>query len=222
MGVRRGRHLTIVIVLAVLLASAAAGGLQAQELGRTFSPILTIDRERLFSGTLYGQRVNRELEEASQAMAAETRAIEQALEEEERQLTELRKTMPTDEFRALAAEFDQKVQSLRTEREQAESALRARIEAEQALFFDQIGPILGAVVRARGAVMIIDRRAVLLTAADVDITEDAITQIDSTLGDGDAASAPPDETQTVPDAPVVDTIPAPDSDSPEAGDETGQ
>jgi Skp family chaperone for outer membrane proteins len=222
MGVRRGKLLTITIALAAILASATPGAMRAQELGRVVSPILTIDRDRLFSGTLYGQRVNRELEEASQAMAAETRAIEQALEEEEQQLTELRQTMPADEFRVLAAEFDEKVQSLRIEREQAESALRARIEAEQNQFFDQIGPILGAVVRARGAVMIIDRRAVLLTAADVDITEDAIAQIDGTLGDGDAATAPPDDTLTAPEAPVVDTIPVPETDSPDADGATGQ
>lgn len=222
MGVRHRRHLTLIVVMAAFLAGAGAGVLQAQDLGRIVSPILTIDREQLFSGTLYGQRVNRELEEASTAMAAETRAIEKALEEEEQRLTDLRETLPTDEFRALATEFDQKVQALRSERELAESSLRDQIEAEQALFFDQIGPILGALVRARGAVMIIDRRAVLLTAADVDITEDAIARINDALGDGESAPGMPDESQATPDAPNADTIPAPEPAIPDSTDDTGQ
>ncbi|WP_281841603.1 OmpH family outer membrane protein [Sinisalibacter aestuarii] len=172
------------MLCAAIFVVAAPGMARAQELGRIVSPILTIDRDRLFSGTLFGQRVNRELEAESNAMAAETRAIEAALEDEEQQLTEQRPTLSTEEFRSLANAFDEKVQSLRAQREQAESGLRDRIEAAQAEFFDEIGPILGAMVRARGAVMILDRRAILLAATDIDITDEAIAQIDAVLGEG--------------------------------------
>jgi Skp family chaperone for outer membrane proteins len=210
MGLLRRSPLAMLVLVAALLAGVAPGALRAQELGRVVSPILTIDREQLFSGTLYGQRVNRELEAASTAMAAETRRIEADLEAEEQQLTDQRPTLSTEEFRALANAFDEKVQALRTERETAESGLRSQIEAAQAEFFDQIGPILGALVRARGAVMIVDRRAILLTAADVDITEDAIARIDAVLGDGTAPVDPEGAAPPEPDAAPVDTIPAPD------------
>jgi Skp family chaperone for outer membrane proteins len=203
-GVALFRVLVFGLVLALSLPVTAG----AQSLGRVISPILTIDRERLFSESAFGRRVNRELEAASSAMAAETRRIEAALEEEELRLTEQRETMEPEAFRELAREFDEKVQSLRREREMAEDNLRRQIEAAQAEFFERVGPILGEIVRERGAVLIIDRRAILLTAADIDITDDAIARSDSVLGDGDNTAPAPVEPEVDPEAPL-DIIPAP-------------
>jgi len=194
----------------------------AQDFGRVVSPILTLDREQLFAGTLYGQRVNRELEAASTAMAAETRAIEAALEAEEQALTEQRATMEPEGFRELASAFDDKVQALRAEREAAEADLLAQIEAAQLAFFNRIGPVLGQLVRDRGAVLIVDRRAVLLAATDIDATSAAIERIDAVLGDGgDLGGRAGVEQRPTTDTPApvedttgagaigVDTIPAP-------------
>lgn len=184
MGARRAVFLGLMLALGLGAAAVAPTSGTAQSLGRVVSPILTVDRDRLYAGTLYGQRINRELEAASAAMAAETRKIEQALEAEEKALTEQRATLEPEAFRALADAFDDKVEALRKEREAAETNIRQQIEAAQLAFFDRVGPVLGALVRERGAVMILDRRAILLTAADVDITEAAIARIDSVLGDG--------------------------------------
>lgn len=211
----------LVVVVLLLIAGGVSFGTRpakAQDFGRVVSPIVTLDRDRLFAGTLYGQRVNRELESASTAMAAETRAIEAALEAEELALTEQRKTLEPEAFRELASAFDDKVQALRAEREAAEADLLGQIEAAQTAFFNRIGPVLGQLVRERGAVLIVDRRAVLLSATDVDITSDAIARIDAVLGEGGDLGV---EVPTVPDAepptePVpdegavgVDSIPAP-------------
>ncbi|PIE08582.1 MAG: hypothetical protein CSA74_01565 [Rhodobacterales bacterium] len=174
-------------VAAVMLAGLVwllPGGAAAQEPARAVSPIVILDRDALFARTLYGQRINREIESASTAMATETREIEAALEEEERALTEQRATLTPEAFRARAAAFDQKVQALRSEREALEADFLAQIEAARNDFFARIGPVLGQLVRDRGAVVIIDRRAVLLAAADIDITTEAVGRIDATLGDG--------------------------------------
>lgn len=203
-------RLGLALLMSLALSLPLAGAARAQDLGRIVSPILTLDRDQLFSGTQYGQRINRELEAASQAMAAETRAIEAALEEEEKALTEQRATLEPEAFRELAQAFDDKVQNLRADRDEAETNLRAQIEAAQVEFFNRIGPILGALVRERGAVLIVDRRAILLAAADVDITSAAVARIDSVLGDGTQEDA----TTPEPDAPTeeapLDTIPAPE------------
>lgn len=217
------------VLLAVLLLTGgpvfwppATVSALAQDFGRVVSPILTLDREKLFAGTLYGQRVNRELEQASTAMAAETRAIETALEAEELALTEQRATMDADAFRELARAFDDKVQALRAERESAQADLVAQIEAAQADFFNRIGPVLGQLVRERGAVLIVDRRAVLLAATDVDITSAAIERIDAVLGEGGDLGgegptanegAAPAEAEGNGGAVGIDTIPAPQAGS---------
>jgi len=193
-----------------LWALAWPAATSAQDLGHVASPILTLDRDKLFQGTQYGQRVSRELEAASNSLAAETRRIEASLEEEEKALTAKRGTMAADEFRALADAFDQKVQSLRTEREQAQANMRKQVENAQLDFFNRIGPILGQFVRERGAVLIVDRRAILLAAADVDITQDAITRIDTVLGDGSALDQVTTPDLTAPTATPDTTTPTPD------------
>ncbi|GGD32003.1 OmpH family outer membrane protein [Sinisalibacter lacisalsi] len=208
MGGWLGFPRALALLLTLVFCLPAAGPAQAQALGRVISPILTVDRDRLFAETDFGQRVNRELEAASSAMAAETRKIEAALEEEERNLTQQRETLEPEAFRELARAFDEKVQALRQEREAAEANLRRQIEDAQATFFDRIGPILGTIVRERGAVLILDRRAILLSAADVDITDEAIARSDAVLGDGRDVDAPESPAEPDPVAPL-DSIPAP-------------
>lgn len=194
--------------LAAAILIAVPAHAPAQELGRVVSPILTLDRERLYAETEFGQRVSQELEAASNALAAETRRIEAALEEEEKSLTAQRETLTPEEFRKLADDFDEKVQSLRSEREQAQSNMQSQMETAQLDFFNRIGPVLGQLVRERGAVLIVDRRAVLLAAANVDITDAAILRIDAVLGDGTKASET--TAPAVEEAPGLDTIPAPE------------
>lgn len=210
------RRFLIVLVLALAGAGLGLTGPgAAQDLGRVVSPILTLDRDALFDGTLFGQRVNREIEAASAAMATQTREIEAALEEEELALTGQRAALEPEAFRELARAFDEKVQALRADRDAAAANLRAQITAAQADFFDQIGPILGAIVRERGAVLIVDRRAILLSAANVDITEEAVSRIDALLGDGVDAPLEAEPAPTATDTPL-DQIPAPDAPAAEA------
>ena len=56
-------------------------------------------------------------------------------------------------------------------------------------YFEKIGTVLGAIVRERGGVVILDRRAILLTTQNIDITDVAIDRIDAQLGDGSLGQA---------------------------------
>ncbi|MDA5094878.1 OmpH family outer membrane protein [Aliiroseovarius sp. KMU-50] len=148
------------------------------------SPVLTVDRDRLFTGSLFGKRVLAEVEEERARLATEARKVDAALAAEEKDLTEQRKQLSSEEFRALADAFDAKVQALRNERPAQELAFTQMFEREQQSYFEKIGPILGDVVRERGGVVIVDRRVILLTTQNIDVTDEAIARIDAVLGDG--------------------------------------
>lgn len=158
------------------------------------SQILAVDRDRLFSGSLYGRRILAELEKERSRLALEARKVEAALAAEEKSLTEQRSKLTPEAFRILADEFDDKVQSLRDERPVLEQEFKRRFETERNSFFEKVGPILGQVVRELGGIMIIDRRAILLTTQKIDITDESIQRIDLVLGDGraDTQSDDPD------------------------------
>ena len=164
--------------------SVTSAGAHAQELGRAVSQIVTIDRQSLFSDTQYGRRVVQTVEVERQRLATETRKVEAALLQEERDLTAKRAEMTPEAFRALAKAFDEKVQALRAEGTTREQDFVSTLERQQVEFFEQVGPILGQLVRELGAVVILDRRAILLTTQNIDITKLAVQRIDEVLGDG--------------------------------------
>jgi Skp family chaperone for outer membrane proteins len=158
-----------------------AGGLgHAQEIGG----VLVVDQERLFQDSAFGKRVLSELEGESQAEAAENRRIEAELRAEEQLLTDERPTMSPEDFRIKADAFDEKVQRIRAERDASLIALEALGEDERSRFFQNAAPILADILRERGGAVLMDRRAVLILADQIDITSEAIERIDAAIGDG--------------------------------------
>ncbi|MBF9033797.1 OmpH family outer membrane protein [Rhodobacterales bacterium HKCCE2091] len=146
--------------------------------------ILVLDQDRFFAESAYGRRAQSELDSAGQTLAAENRRIEADLTAEELDLTERRETLPREEFVALAEDFDQRVEQIRSEQDAKARALTAAADAARQRFFELAVPVLLDLVRDRGAAVILDSRTVLLSAETVDITEAAIARIDEALGDG--------------------------------------
>ena len=173
-----------VLALAVVLAGPAA----AQDAITVPSPILTIDQERLFAETQLGRRSSAEIAAAAAALAEENRRIEDDLRAEEISLTERRAMMSADEFSALADAFDEKVQTLRAEQDAKARALAEREAEARQSFFVEVGEILSDIVREEGAVAILDRRDVFLSADRIDITDEAIARINDAAEADDGAT----------------------------------
>ncbi len=177
----------------------------AQDLGQVVSPILLVDRERLYAQSDFGQRTAAMLESERARMEAETRKIEDDLKAEEQALTEARKTLSPEEFRARADAFDAKVVALRRERDQAQESLLAEFDKARARFLQQVGPILATILREHGALVMLDRRVALLAANQIDITDEAIRRIDAALADVDPALPEAQEEAPAPQDPPADS-----------------
>lgn len=171
------------ICVALTLSGPVVG--QAQEVR---SPILTIDSERLYSGSAFGLRVLKDIEAQTNALAEENRTLEIQLETEERALTDQRAGMTASEFRALADAFDARVQAIRRDREAKSRAIAAQLEVNRDRFLNAALPVLEAIMREAGAAVVLEQRSVFISANAIDITDAAITQVDAVLGDG--AEAP--------------------------------
>ncbi len=187
----------VAVCIALGLAGLGAGGATAQDelnmgtppSGPVRSPVLTIDPDVLFQESLFGQRVMAQVEEETAAFATENRRIEQALTEEEQNLTTRRPTMDVEAFRAAAAAFDDRVQAIRQARDAKERSLE-RIEIEgRDRFLTAAQPVLGRLMLERGAAVILDRRSVFLGFGAIDVTEEALEAIDAEIGDGSSLGA---------------------------------
>jgi len=170
----------LVLIAWVALLAPAAG---AQEQGTIPSPILTIDQDRLFAETRPGLRSLRAIEDEADALADENRRIEMELRAEEVALTEERGSLDPAAFADLADAFDAKVQRIRAEQDAKARDLAQKQDDARQSFFIEVGGILSEIVRERGAVMILDRRDVFLSADAIDITDDAIARINATAED---------------------------------------
>ncbi len=167
--------------LAVLIAALALpAGAQSPQIELP-APVLIIDADRLLAESAFGRAAAGEIEAAVRQLAEENRRIEAELLAEERALTARRAELSPEAFRPLADAFDTKVERLRAEQDEKERALAELGEAGRQRFFAETVPILSAIVRERGALVLLERREVFLSADAIDITDEAIARIDAAL-----------------------------------------
>ena len=159
------------------------GGL---ELGVVISPVLTIDRERVFRDSAFGRRVATENQGRRENLAAENRQIESELAAEEQDLTQRRSTLPAEDFRILADAFDQKVQETEKTQLGKERVFAETRDREWDSFWTTAVPVLEGLMLESGAFVILDRRSVFISVSVVDVTEKTIALIDETIGAGPA------------------------------------
>jgi len=217
----RARLVGAVAGLAFAAVAATVGAQETDEFPvpniqdeQVSAPLLTVDFERLFVQSAFGQRIAQDFTEARDNLANENRRIAAALRQEELALTEQRATMAPDVFRTEAEAFDAKAQGIRRAQDAKETALNEMLSDGRDQFLSVTRPILGQLMIDSGAVAILDRQSVLLSLSSVDITDEAVSRINAAIGDGsiDAADVTP-----VPEiAPAITPEP-----TPEGGADTG-
>lgn len=191
------------------LVALLAGPVAAQVPTLSGSPVVTLDQDRLFTESRFGRSVLARNEADEAALAAENRKLEAALEAEERSLTDLRQRMEPSEFRKLADEFDLRVEEVRRAQEARFRTLARQRDDDRQKFIETALPVLGQLMSEMGAVVILDRSAIVLSFDRIDITDDAIARLDVELGDGAPDAAPLSDP-----APAAEPEPAPPSPAP--------
>jgi Skp family chaperone for outer membrane proteins len=165
----------------IFVSVSLCTGASAQDIGVQLSQVLVVDSERVLRASQAGQKITADLEARLQALVAENRRIEAVLVAEELDLTQKRPTMDPVTFRALADAFNIRVQEIRATQDAKQQELQQLRDAENQSFMSSITPVLAAIARERGALVIVERRSVLLSADSIDITEQAIALINAQI-----------------------------------------
>lgn len=208
----------LAVILGLCGAMPGAGFAQGNpaidtfEPGRVQSPVLTVDSERLFLDSLFGQRIIAQIQIETEAFNAEQRRLEAALTEEERSLTLRRPAMSVEDFRAEADDFDTRVQSIRNAQDAKQRSLQLMLGQGREQFLSVATPTLGRLMIESGAAVLMDRRNVIISATAVDVTDAAIAAINAAIGDGasDGASDGADIGPGLDGAGPPDSNPAPE------------
>lgn len=182
----RRRGLAGLVILALLAAPVVA-----QEPTVTTVPagtLLTLDQERLFTESAFGQASMDREAEAARVLEAENTRIEAELIAEEQDLTTRRATLPADEFAALATAFDEKVVRIRAEQDAKVRDLARVRDGDRQAFLRAVVPVLGEIMGEKGAAAILDKTIVIISLTALDVTDEAILRVDAVL---DAGPVPP-------------------------------
>ncbi len=142
----------------------------------------TLDQDALFRNSLFGQRVLQEVSDESELLLAKELSLQSELESEEQSLTVKRKTIGTEEFKKLAAAFDEKVQKIRSETTEARINLNKYSDDERNRFFQIALPILVQLSEELGLSTLLDHRMVILSLKD--ITDIAVDSVNKAIGNG--------------------------------------
>jgi Skp family chaperone for outer membrane proteins len=142
----------------------------------------TIDQDALFRESQFGQRVLQEVNEESELLLAKELLLQSELETEEQSLTVKRKIIGTEEFKKLAAEFDEKVQKIRSETTEARINLKKYSDEERNRFFQIVFPILLELSEEFGLSTLLDHRMVILSLKDM--TGVAVDRVNKAIGNG--------------------------------------
>lgn len=180
------------LIFSALLATAGPCLAQDAPASVLRSPVLTVDQEQLFNESDYGKAMLAALEDEREALTMENRRIEADLIAEEQDLTEERPKMTPAEFRERAAAFDARVVEIRQAQDRKLRVLNERRDETQKQFYAAALPIVAELVRERGAVLVLESQSVILSAQQIDITQDVIARLDQRVlsGDEDSTSAP--------------------------------
>ena len=148
------------------------------------SVLFTVDMSKLLRSSDFGKNIITVNNAARQNLQNENNNLEEKLLIEEKELSELRKTLSIDEFRPKALEFDKKVTIIRKGQREKEENLNKKVRREETDFFKKIYPILYELMIERGGLVLIDQRNAILWDNSVDLTDDAIAVINRVLGSG--------------------------------------
>jgi len=173
-------------LLAGLAAAIATGPVRAQPEPR----LLVISRKRVLRETAAGRALTEAEAEIRDAFQDRVEAAKRALEAREAELARLRGTLPRSAFREQTEAFDRAVRSTRRATQRQAALMQKAIRQARERLASALPPILVAVLKDRGADVVLDTDAILVARPEADVTQEVIARFDAevepfgiTLGD---------------------------------------
>ena len=173
-----------ILIIWIVFLVTTVGYVSAQTANLPSTSVIIIDKQRVLSETLYGQRLMAEMRLMEQLQIADNKRLLQELELEEARLTEQRSSMDADEFRVLAVNFDEKVQFISNQQQAKNQKRMEQRRKDQMTLMAATGPVFETLMRDTGADVIIEQRYAFIWNDAINLTDEAIERIDAFLGDG--------------------------------------
>lgn len=140
--------------------------------------VLVVSLETVLTEASAARQIQAQANVLQQSLSAEIQEAQAALRAEELELTTLRETLDPAVFEERVAEFRARVSSLRRESSRRGSEIQRAVLAARRSLRESLTPILQRIRRERGADILLERGSVIDAAAALDITQQAIAELD--------------------------------------------
>lgn len=179
------RILCLVVYLGLVLGSIGPGVAQTKyPLFRETVPVVSVNRENLIQKSQLGLDLMTALANRQKMLVAENTKLAERLEREERELTDLRKTMGAEEFAPLAEAFDNKVKNVRREQDEKGVSLANDLERARFRFFRHAEAVIVDMMRESDILFVLDENVVWLSQGG-NITQAVIERMDAAYAAGE-------------------------------------
>jgi len=143
--------------------------------------IVVIDRQQLLQRSAAGKDIFNQTQTLSKQLETQLRTEETALQTEAVQLQQQLAILAADVRAQREKDFTAKQQAFQGRVQQRQAQIQASFNAAARQVEVALDPILQAIMRERGANMVLDRSAVIVATTDVDVTPLALQRLDRAL-----------------------------------------
>ncbi|RPE71473.1 periplasmic chaperone for outer membrane proteins Skp [Pacificibacter maritimus] len=150
---------------------------QVEQRSLATAPVIAFDRSRVLAESALGKQLNAELEKEQAKILAENDEISAALEEEERDLSNLKPTISAEDFALRAEAFDRKVTAIRAEQKRKSEAVQLMFDQGTKQFEDNLNQVLSEIAREVGAVAVFERAQIYMMSGTIDVSNEAIRRL---------------------------------------------
>ena len=147
-------------------------------------PIVSISREALFQRSDLGNHLSEVLSKRQAALVAENDRLAATLEQEELELTELRKKLSAEKFAPMAEAFDAKVKKVRRVQDQKSVDLAKALESMRFRFFRQAESVIAQMMQESNILFVLDENAIWMSKGG-DVTNTVIERMNTAYAAGE-------------------------------------
>ena len=172
------------LLISLALASAAPLAAVATPAAAQTLPaavIIVVDMDQVFNTSAAGKGASAELKARADTLQTRITSLNTQFGTEEQTLLKTRPTAPGP----AATAWETKARDLQTRKGTAEQELNARNRDLQASrqyvakqIFDAATPVIQAIMRERGATLVLPENATLQHSASIDVTSDVVARVD--------------------------------------------
>jgi Skp family chaperone for outer membrane proteins len=143
--------------------------------------VIVIDRTFIMQRSAAGKDMVTQTQNLSKQAETQFRSEETALQSEAAQLQQQLAILAADVRDKREKDFVAKQQAFQTRVQQRQQEIQAGFNKAARQLEVALEPILQAIMRERGANMVLDRQAVIIASVDIDVTPLAVQRLDKAL-----------------------------------------